>query len=79
VAGTDDAPVDAPPGEPAARTGRWREVTLSVKKVIAWLVIAFVVFYVIKEPDASAQLVRNAGRALGDAASSLATFVSSLF
>ena len=53
-------------------------MTLSVKKVIAWLVIAFVVFYVIKEPDDSAQLVRNAGHALGDAASSLATFVGSL-
>ena len=54
-------------------------MALSVKKVVAWLVIAFVVFYVIKEPDQSAQLVRNAGKALGDAASSLATFVSSLF
>jgi hypothetical protein len=53
-------------------------VTVSLKKVLTWLVVAFVVFYVIKAPDQSAQLVRNAGHALGDAASSLASFVGSL-
>jgi large-conductance mechanosensitive channel len=55
------------------------EVTVGLKKVIAWLVVAFVVFYVIKQPDESARLVHNAGVALGDAASSLATFLGSLF
>ncbi|HLM07954.1 MAG TPA: hypothetical protein VK402_22490 [Blastococcus sp.] len=54
------------------------EVTVNLKKVVAWLVVAFVVFYVIQAPEASAQLVRNAGHALGDAASSLAAFVGSL-
>ena len=54
-------------------------MTLGVKKVVAWLVIAFVVFYVIKQPDNSARLVREAGHALGDAASSLSTFVGSIF
>jgi hypothetical protein len=54
------------------------EVAVNLKKVIAWLVVAFVVFYVIQAPESSAQLVRNAGRALGDAASSLAAFVGSL-
>ena len=49
-----------------------------MKKVITWLVVAFVVFYVIKSPDHSAELVRSAGKALGTAASSLATFVGSL-
>jgi hypothetical protein len=53
-------------------------VTVSLKKVLTWLVVAFVVFYVIKSPDHSAQLVRNAGHALGAAASSLAAFVGSL-
>ena len=52
---------------------------MSLKKVITWLVVAFVVFYVIKSPDQSAQIVRDAGNALGDAASSLATFVGSIF
>lgn len=49
-----------------------------MKKIVAWLVLAFVIFYVIQAPEASAQLVRNAGNALGDAASSLAAFVKSL-
>jgi hypothetical protein len=53
-------------------------VAVNLKKVIAWLVDAFVVFYVIQAPESSAQLVRYAGRALGDAASSLAAFVGSL-
>ena len=51
---------------------------MSVKKVLTWLVIAFALFYVIQAPEASAQIVRNAGHALGDAASSLAAFVGSL-
>jgi hypothetical protein len=51
---------------------------VNLKKVITWLVVAFIVFYVVQAPESSAQLVRNAGHALGDAASSLATFVGSL-
>ncbi len=54
------------------------EVAVSLKKVLTWLVVAFALFYVIQAPEASAQLVRTAGQALGDAASSLAAFVSSL-
>ncbi len=51
---------------------------MNLKKVLTWLVVAFVLFYVIQAPERSAQLVRNAGHALGDAASSLAQFVGSL-
>ena len=51
---------------------------MNLKKVVTWLVVAFVVFYVIQAPEASAQIVRNAGHALGEAASSLAAFVGSL-
>jgi large-conductance mechanosensitive channel len=36
-------------------------VSLNLKKVVAWVIVAFVVFYVIRAPDQSAQLVRNAG------------------
>jgi hypothetical protein len=53
-------------------------VAVNLKKVVTWLVVAFIVFYVIQAPEASAQIVRNAGHALGDAASSLAAFVGSL-
>ncbi|WP_177212900.1 hypothetical protein [Geodermatophilus ruber] len=51
---------------------------VNLKKVLTWLVVAFVVFYVIQAPESSAEIVRNAGQALGDAASSLANFVGSL-
>ncbi len=54
------------------------EGVMSVKKVLAWLVLAFALFYVIQAPEASAQFVRSAGQALGDAAQSLAAFVGSL-
>jgi hypothetical protein len=53
-------------------------VAVSLKKVVAWLVVTFILFYVIQAPEQSAQMVRNAGEALGDAASSLAAFVGSL-
>jgi hypothetical protein len=51
---------------------------LDLKKVLTWLVIAFVVWYVIQDPEGSAELVRGAGTALGDAATSLSEFVGSL-
>jgi large-conductance mechanosensitive channel len=54
------------------------EVAVNLKKVVTWLVVAFVIFYVIQAPEQSAELVRNAGEALGGAASSLANFVGSL-
>ena len=51
---------------------------MTLKKVLAWLIVAFVVFYVIQAPESSAQLVKSAGQALGDAASQVAAFVGSL-
>jgi hypothetical protein len=53
-------------------------VAVSLKKIVAWLVVAFVVWFVIQAPEQSAQMVKNAGEALGNAASSLAQFVGSL-
>jgi hypothetical protein len=54
------------------------EVAVNLKKVVTWLVVAFVVWFVIQAPEQSAQMVKNAGEALGNAASSLAQFVGSL-
>jgi len=51
---------------------------VNLKKVVTWLVVAFVVFYIIQAPENSAEIVRSAGEALGDAADSLASFVGSL-
>ena len=42
---------------------------MNLKKVVTWLVVAFVVWFVIQAPEQSAQLVKNAGEALGIAAS----------
>jgi hypothetical protein len=49
-----------------------------MKKVLSWLAIAFVIFYIIQAPEQSAAFVRRAGTAIGDAASSLADFFESL-
>ena len=65
-----EAPVVAPE-EPA------REVDLDWHSVL-WVLVAFVVFYVIKFPDNSANFVRSAGNALSTAASQLADFVGNL-
>jgi hypothetical protein len=51
---------------------------MNLKKVVAWLVVAFIIFFVIQAPETSAQMVKNAGEALGNAAQSLAAFVGSL-
>jgi hypothetical protein len=53
-------------------------VAVNLKKVVTWLVVAFVIFYVIQAPEESAEIVKSAGQALGDAASSLSAFVGSL-
>ena len=51
---------------------------MNLKKVLTWLIIALVVFYVIQAPEKSADMVKSAGQTLGDAASSLGDFVTSL-
>ena len=51
---------------------------MTLKKVLTWLVVAFVIFYIIQAPEASAALVQRAGTALGDAAQSLSTFIGNL-
>lgn len=64
----------APPGLSVRAPGDG----VNLKKVLTWLVVAFVVWYVIQDPEGSAEMVRNAGNALGDAATSLSEFVGSL-
>ncbi len=49
-----------------------------MKKVLTWLALAFVIFYIISAPESSAHMVRSAGQAIGDAATSLASFFESL-
>jgi len=54
------------------------EGAVNLKKVITWLIVAFIVFYIVQAPESAAQVVKNAGQALGNAASSFADFVGSL-
>ncbi|MCP9952270.1 MULTISPECIES: hypothetical protein [Actinomadura] len=51
---------------------------MPAKKYMTWAAVAFVAFYVIKQPDGAAQSVENAANGLASAAGSLATFVNAL-
>ena len=50
----------------------------SLRKVITWAIVLFIVFYIATEPDGVAGFVHHAYNGLHDAATSLATFVNSL-
>lgn len=52
---------------------------MKLKKIAGLLLIAFVVFYVLRYPDESSSAVRTGISALGDAANSVAQFVRSVF
>lgn len=52
---------------------------MNVKKIVGLLLIAFVIFYVLSFPQESSNIIRSTVSALGDAASSFATFVRSIF
>lgn len=49
------------------------------KKVLTWVIIAFAVFYVLKDPGGAANAVRGAAGGLGEAGDSVAVFFESLF
>ena len=52
---------------------------MNVKKIIGFLVIAFLLFIVITQPQATANVVTNILAFLRDAAEGIATFIGSLF
>ncbi|HEY2174189.1 MAG TPA: hypothetical protein VGH85_10310 [Mycobacteriales bacterium] len=51
---------------------------VSTKKLVSWLAIAFVIFYVIQSPHQSADIIRSIGSGLSSAANQIAEFVRSL-
>ncbi len=71
-------PWDSPCGRPWPHARPTATTEVTVKKLLTWLALAFVIFYVISAPESSAEFVRTAGQAIGDAATSLASFVESL-
>lgn len=56
-------------------TGR----TVNVKKLVVFLALAFVIFYVLSSPVESADMLQGAGGVLSSAADSMSTFVTELF
>lgn len=50
-----------------------------VKKIVSWVAIAFVAFYLITNPEDAAGAVRGIGSAFSAAFESLIRFLSSVF
>lgn len=48
------------------------------KQIFGWIAIAFVLFYLIKQPAGAAHVVHNLGTFLSSAASGFSSFLSSL-
>ena len=51
---------------------------MSVKSIVGWIVLAFIVWWILVEPAAAAHVVHNIGAFLSSAAHSLSTFVTSI-
>jgi hypothetical protein len=51
---------------------------VSLKTILGWLAVAFVVWFVIEQPDAAAHIVHNIGTFLTNVASGLSHFFSSI-
>ena len=49
-----------------------------MKKVLTWLALAFVIFYIISAPESSADFVRTVGESLGKVVASIANFFDGL-
>ncbi|GAA3241442.1 hypothetical protein [Actinocorallia longicatena] len=49
-----------------------------MNKNVRYVAIAFVIFYLLSQPKAAAQVVNNAFAAVGDAGTQLAMFVNTL-
>lgn len=49
-----------------------------MKKIVAWLLLLFIIFFIIIQPATAASLVRSVFSALADAVSALASFFQSL-
>jgi hypothetical protein len=51
---------------------------VSVKSIVGWIVLAFIVWWILVEPAAAAHVVHNIGAFLSSAAHSISTFVTSI-
>jgi hypothetical protein len=55
-----------------------REATVKPKQIFGWLAIAFILFYVIKDPGGAAHIIHNIGNFLTSVASGFTNFFNSL-
>ena len=51
---------------------------MSLKTILGWAAVAFIVWWVIEQPDSAAHLVHNIGTFLATAAAGISHFVSSI-
>lgn len=51
---------------------------MNVKKIVTWLLVIFVVFYLLTDPNGAAHFVSHALSGLKSAGKSLSTFLSHL-
>jgi hypothetical protein len=51
---------------------------VNLKTVLGWLAVAFVIWWIIVEPAAAAQVVHNIGAFLSTAAHGISTFFTSI-
>jgi len=55
-----------------------KEPAMPTKKIVGWLIVLFVLFYVLTNPDGAAAFGQHVLHGLRSAGQSLAKFVSSL-
>jgi hypothetical protein len=55
-----------------------REAAVKLGPIIKWAIVAFVVWWIVKEPTNAAHLVHNIGTALSNAANGLSNFFTSI-
>ena len=51
---------------------------MNLKTVLGWLAVAFIIWWIIVEPAAAAQVVHNIGAFLSTAAHGISTFFTSI-
>ncbi|MGI8628097.1 MAG: hypothetical protein ACR2J5_16250 [Geodermatophilaceae bacterium] len=51
---------------------------MTIKKIVAWLVLLFIIFFILTQPATAASLLRSVGNGITDAVSALAAFFQSL-
>ena len=51
---------------------------MNAKAIAGWAVLAFIIWFIIFEPTAAAQVVHNIGAFLSSAAHGISTFITSI-